>query len=40
MLGHTDLAGISPVQRRGEAVVPVPQYAEDYLDNGAEIRGI
>jgi hypothetical protein len=30
-LGPTDLAGSSPIQRRGEAVVPVPQHVADYF---------
>jgi hypothetical protein len=33
-------AGSSPVQRRGEAVVPVPQYAEDYLTVEQNLEGL
>ena len=33
-------AGSSPAQRRGEAVVPVPQYAEDYLTVEKNLEGL
>ena len=32
--------GSSPVQRRGEAVVAVPQYAEDYLTMEQNLEGL
>jgi hypothetical protein len=33
-------AGSSPVQRRGEAVVPVPQHAAGLLYCGEKFRGL
>jgi hypothetical protein len=32
--------GSSPVQRQGEAVVPVPQYAEDYVTVEKNLEGL
>jgi hypothetical protein len=33
-------AGSSPIQRRGEAAVAVPQYAEDYLTVEQNLEGL
>jgi hypothetical protein len=33
-------AGSSPVQGRGEAAVPVPQYAKDYLTVEQNLEGL
>jgi hypothetical protein len=33
-------AGSSPVQRRGEAIVAVPQFAEDYLTVEQNLEGL